>query len=78
MLDYWTSFAATGQPESATGPVWPAYGGDQAYLKIGQELEVGKNPMPGMFELHEELVRQRKAAGEPWFLNIGLGAPPLE
>ncbi|KCZ59341.1 carboxylesterase/lipase family protein [Hyphomonas chukchiensis] len=78
LLDYWTSFAATGQPESATGPAWPAYGGDQAYLKIGQELEVGKNPMPGMFELHEELVRQRKAAGEPWFLNIGLGAPPLE
>lgn len=78
LLDYWTSFAATGQPESISGPVWPAYGGDQAYLNIGQELEVGNNPMPGMFELHEELVRQRKAAGAPWFLNIGLGAPPLE
>ncbi len=78
LLDYWTSFAATGQPESAKGPVWPAYGNDQAYLKIGPELAVGTNPMPGMFELHEELVRQRKAAGEPWFLNIGLGAPALE
>jgi para-nitrobenzyl esterase len=30
-----------------------------------------------MFELHEQLVAQRKAAGEPWFLNIGLGARPL-
>jgi para-nitrobenzyl esterase len=78
LLDYWTSFAATGQPESTTGPVWPTYGGNQAYLKIGNELEVGTNPMPGMFELHEELVGQRKAAGAPWFLNIGLGAPPLE
>tara|TARA_R110000787_G_scaffold14647_10_gene45098 strand:- start:8136 stop:9770 length:1635 start_codon:yes stop_codon:yes gene_type:complete len=78
LLDYWTSFAATGQPESAAGPVWPAYGGDQAYLKIGSELEISTDPMPGMFELHEDLVRQRKAAGAPWFLNIGLGAPPLE
>lgn len=78
LLDYWTSFAATGQPESATGPVWPAYCGDQAYLKIGNALEVGTHPMPGMYELHEALVGQRKSAGAPWFLNIGLGAPPLE
>ena len=78
LLDYWTSFAATGQPESDHGPTWPAYGSDEAYLEIGPELDVRTDPFPGMFELHEELVRQRKAAGEPWFLNIGLGAPPLE
>ena len=74
LLDYWTSFAATGQPESDYGPVWPAYGSDEAYLEIGMELDVRADPFPGMFELHETLVRQRKAAGEPWFLNVGLGA----
>ena len=78
LLDYWTSFAATGQPASALGPAWPAYGNDQAYLKIGQELEAGTDPFSGMFELHEDLMRQRKAAAEPWFLNVGLGAPPVE
>tara|TARA_R110000782_G_scaffold164438_2_gene256455 strand:- start:779 stop:2410 length:1632 start_codon:yes stop_codon:yes gene_type:complete len=78
LLDYWTSFAATGQPESDHGPAWPAYGSDEAYLEIGPDLDVRTDPFPGMFELHEYLVRQRKAAGEPWFLNIGLGAPPLE
>tara|TARA_R110002051_G_scaffold5639_3_gene28796 strand:+ start:780 stop:2411 length:1632 start_codon:yes stop_codon:yes gene_type:complete len=78
LLDYWTSFAATGQPESDHGPTWPAYGSAESYLDIGPELDVRNDPFPGMFELHEELVRERKAAGEPWFLNIGLGAPPLE
>jgi len=77
LLDYWTSFAATGQPESAYGPVWSSYGQDQSYLDIGQTLASRTDPIPGMFELHEQLVAQRKTAGEPWFLNIGLGARPL-
>ncbi|MEO1963992.1 carboxylesterase family protein [Hyphomonas sp.] len=77
LLDYWTSFAATGRPESVYGPVWSSYDQDQSYLDIGQTLTSRTDPMPGMFELHEQLVAQRKAAGEPWFLNIGLGARPL-
>lgn len=77
LLDYWTSFAATGRPESVYGPVWSSYDQDQSYLDIGQTLTSRTDPMPGMFELHEQLVAQRKAAGEPWFLNIGLGAQPL-
>ena len=76
LLDYWTSFAATGQPESAYGPVWSSYGPDQSYLDIGQTLASRTDPVPGMFELHEQLVAERKAAGAPWFLNIGLNAPP--
>jgi para-nitrobenzyl esterase len=78
LLDYWTSFAATGRPESAYGPVWSSYSPDQLYLDIGQTLASRTDPVPGMFELHEKLVAERKAAGEPWFLNIGLGARPLD
>tara|TARA_B100000767_G_scaffold240156_1_gene235792 strand:+ start:199 stop:990 length:792 start_codon:yes stop_codon:yes gene_type:complete len=78
LLDYWTSFAATGRPESAYGPVWSPYGQDQSYLDIGQTLASRTDPIPGMFELHEQLVAQRKTAGESWFLNIGLGARPLD
>lgn len=77
LLDYWTSFAATGRPESVYGPVWSSYHQDQSYLDIGQTLTSRTDPMPGMFELHEQLVAQRKTAGEPWFLNIGIGARPL-
>jgi len=77
LLDYWTSFAATGQPESVYGPVWSSYGQGQSYLDIGQTLASRTDPIPGMFELHEQLVAERKTAGEPWFLNIGLGARPL-
>ena len=78
LLDYWTSFAATGQPESPDGPVWAAYGADETYLRIASDPEILTDPYPGMFEMHEKLVHQRKENNESWFLNIGVGAKPLE
>jgi para-nitrobenzyl esterase len=34
--------------------------------------------MPGMYELHEEAVRRRRATGkDPWNWNTGLVSPPL-
>jgi para-nitrobenzyl esterase len=76
MMDYWISFAATGRPESAHGPVWPAYGADQNYLSIAPDIEARTDPFPGMFELHERLVVERKNNDEPWFLNVGIRAKP--
>jgi len=78
LLDYWTSFASTGQPESRAGPAWSAYGAEEAYLRIASEPEMLVDPFPGMFEMHEKLVQQRKENSEPWFLNIGVGAKPLD
>lgn len=74
LIEYWTSFAAGGVPESGSGPDWPVYGEAQSYLHIGQAFEVKTDPYSGMFELHEDLVQQRKADGDPWFLNVGIGA----
>jgi para-nitrobenzyl esterase len=37
----------------------------------------GRDPEPGMFELQEEVMRRRRGADEPWFLNLGPAAPPL-
>lgn len=76
MLDYWTSFAATGQPFSHDGPDWLPYGVEENYLHIDEKLEMGTDPIPGMFELHEELVQERKNENIPWFFNVGINATP--
>ena len=34
--------------------------------------------MPGMYELNEQVVCRRRAAGGiPWHWNVGLASPPL-
>lgn len=78
MLDYWTSFAATGNPVSENGPDWLSYGEAENYLHIRQRLEMGTDPISGMFELHEELVQERKNKNVPWFIDVGVIAPPRE
>lgn len=74
--DYWVSFARDGQPSSAHGPQWPAYGSRQNYLHIGDEARADRNLAPGMFELNEEVVCRRiQQGGIPWNWNVGLWAP---
>ncbi len=75
LIEYWTSFAKTGQPESQHGPVWTPYSEDQSYLLIQQDTELKHDPFPGMLELHETLVQQRKNDQKQWMLNVGLRAP---
>lgn len=76
MIDYWVSFAATGAPRSARGPSCPPSAEAEAYLRFGDEPVADRNPSPGMFELQEEVVQRRRAAGEQWFLNVGVNASP--
>lgn len=78
LVDYWASFAKSGQPSSPNGPDWAAYNDNQAYLHIGDAPELRHDPYPGMFEFHEGLYRQRHSAGDGWFLGVGLSAEPLE
>lgn len=74
--DYWVSFARSGEPASNNGPQWPAYGTDKSYLLIGDELSVGRDQAPGMYELNEEVVCRRiQQGGIPWNWNVGLWAP---
>lgn len=72
MADYWASFAATGVPHADGAPAWPDYGKREAYIRFTAAPNAGRNPYPGMFELHETVMRHRRADGQQWFLN---GAP---
>uniref|UniRef100_A0A6B2L2M5 Carboxylic ester hydrolase n=1 Tax=Arcella intermedia TaxID=1963864 RepID=A0A6B2L2M5_9EUKA len=51
MMDYWSSFAVTGQPSSADGPTWKAFNGG-AYMAFNDkvDLEVGYNPQCDFWE----------------------------
>jgi para-nitrobenzyl esterase len=77
MLDYWVSFASTGVPRSRGGPAWPVYGRDQAYMHFAGRPVARRDPLPGMFEMQEELVSRRRRAGVQWAINVGLAAPVL-
>lgn len=72
MMDYWVSFAATGTPRSGRGPPWPSYDEGEAYMRFDHGAHAGTDPLPGMFELHEQIVERRKRAGEQWFLRAGI------
>jgi para-nitrobenzyl esterase len=76
MIDYWVSFAATGTPQSGSGPAWEPYSDGQSYLRFADHPVAGRNPVPGMFEMQEELVRRRRAQDENWFINVGVNAAP--
>lgn len=78
MMQYWASFARDGKPVAAGAPEWPAYGNSATGMVFN---EVPK-AVPGLarerFELHEEVVCRRRAAGTlQWNWNVGILSPPL-
>ena len=76
MLDYWTSFAASGRPHAHGLPAWQAYGSAQRYVRFDEAPLAGRDYKPGMFELHEALVAQQRAAGRSWRMPVVLNAAP--
>ena len=78
MLDYWTSFAASGNPHGEGLPDWQAYGSQQNYLRFVDTPVAGRDPRPGMFELHEAFSRRQRELGRSWGQAIGLAAEPEE
>ena len=78
MLGYWSSFARTGAPRAKGEPDWPDYGKSASYMLFGEFPQASQRLMPGMFELHEEAVRRRRASKElPWNWNAGMVSPVL-
>lgn len=78
MLDYWTSFARNGVPASVNGPDWKPFADKQAYMEFADEPMLRLDLMPGVHELHEEIMCRRRAAGDqPWDWRSGSIAPPL-
>jgi para-nitrobenzyl esterase len=78
MLDYWSSFARSGEPRAADAPDWPAYGTIHAWMTFGDTPQSSQQLMKGMYELHEEAVCRRQASGTlPWNWNVGVVSPVL-
>lgn len=76
--EFWTSFAATGRPFSHAAPDWPAYREDNSRMMLADRPTARAGRSPAMFDLHEEIVRRRRVAGDtPWNWNVGLASPPL-
>lgn len=76
MLDYWVSFARTGTPNGDGRPVWAPYAEGEAYMRFAGRPIPSVDLYPGMFELHEQWVAERRRAGAQWFVEVGVAAPP--
>ncbi|GMM92156.1 carboxylesterase/lipase family protein [Qipengyuania sp. MTN3-11] len=77
MIAYWTSFAASGRPLAPRLPVWPAYGEQQNFMLFADSPVAGRDPRPGMFELHEDFADRERREGRSWGQLIGLAAAPM-
>lgn len=76
--EYWVSFIKTGTPSAAGEPRWQPFSSSRAYMNFGDVPRADANPMPGMYELYEEVLCRRRAEGKtPWNWNIGIVSPPL-
>jgi para-nitrobenzyl esterase len=78
MTGYWAAFARAGNMEGAHLPRWEAYGTERFYMHFADAPQSAAHLLPGMYELHEQVVCRRRAQGGiPWNWNIGIVSPPL-
>ena len=78
MTGYWAAFVRTGSPAAAGQPPWQPFADGKAYMDFSQVPRPGSYLLPGMYELHEEVVCRRRARGDTaWNWNVGILSPPL-
>ena len=78
IMNYFTGFARTGHPVAQGEPDWKPYSDHLAYMDFSDKPKASENLLPGMFELQEEVVARRRAAGtQNWYINIGLASPAV-
>jgi para-nitrobenzyl esterase len=78
MTRYWAAFAQQGSASVDSLPRWDAYGSQRAYMHFADTPQAADHLLPGMYELHEQVVCRRRAKGGiPWNWNIGVVSPPL-
>jgi para-nitrobenzyl esterase len=77
MLGYWSSFARTGVPVAEGQPDWAPYTENEAYMYFAETPQLANHLLPGMYELHEQVMCRRRAADVSWTWNVGIAAPAL-
>lgn len=78
MMEYWTSFAATGTPTAAGAPDWPSYEPSESLMIFSDMAEPAEGLTRDRYALHEDVVcRRRKDGTLQWNWNVGIIAPPL-
>lgn len=76
IMDYFTSFAFSGTPVANGEPDWKPYAEGSDFLDIRDKPRLLHNILPGTYELQEEVVSRRRAAGtQNWYINVGLASP---
>jgi para-nitrobenzyl esterase len=78
IMSYFTSFARAGKPAAHGEPQWRPFDTDHAFMDIRDKPELARNPVPGAYDLQEEVISRRRAAGtQNWYINIGLASPAV-
>ena len=78
MLDYWTSFARNAVPTSAKGPEWKPFAVKASYMHFADKPYLSRDLMPGMYDLHEQIMARRRASGvQSWNWRTAATAPVL-
>ncbi|MDY6944974.1 MAG: carboxylesterase family protein [Pseudomonadota bacterium] len=78
MLDYWTSFARSGRPSTTNGPAWEPFTPGGSYMTFADAPRLSTQFMPGMYELHEQVMCRRRESGtQSWNWRTGSIAPTL-
>ena len=78
MVEYWTSFAKTGRPQASAAPEWPRFGNIRAWMVFGDEPQAAHDVLGDRYDLIDEVVCRRSAAGDQqWNWNVGPASPPV-
>jgi para-nitrobenzyl esterase len=56
MMDYWTNFAKTGDPNGPGLPEWPKYGKDDSLIHLDSTITSGPDTLRGRYEFLEETM----------------------
>ena len=77
MIDYWAGFAKTGVPGAPGLPAWRPYSTSRkSCMHFSDKPRAERHdPVPGMFEMREELFERRRKNDQQWFINVGVAAP---